>query len=52
MQGHPTDPPPVLRLRRRTHYSVFAGLDPVIHAPQAQAVLVLVDARPKAGQGD
>jgi hypothetical protein len=34
------------------HDIVLAGLDPAIHVPQAQAVPVLVDARPKAGQGD
>jgi hypothetical protein len=28
------------------------GLDPAIHAPQAQAVLVPVDTRPKAGHDD
>ena len=38
----------LLRFRQKMHHSVVAGLGPAIHAPQAQAVLVLVDARPKS----
>ena len=44
--------PLVLRLEQKVHYSVVAGLDPAIHAPQAQAVPVPVDTRPKAGQDE